>query len=84
MVYGLYKGVRSSQDYQRIARDVGLRLRKISDENKVFFIKEFTTMRFPFHDVVQTAWSFAWGLPGSTVRMRMALGSCCKCARGCC
>ena len=83
MVYGLKKGVRSSQDYQRIARDVGLQSRKISDKNKGFFIEELTTMRFPFHDVVQTAWSFAWGLPGSTVRMRMALSSCYKCTRTC-
>lgn len=35
-----------------------------------------TTRRWPSHCAVQTAWSFAWGLPGSTARMEATLNDC--------
>ena len=35
-----------------------------------------TTRRWPSHCAVQKAWSFAWGLPGSTTRMEATVIYC--------
>ena len=69
--------MRAAQDRDGMSGNVSLRTGAISMALKFDAYLEglLTITRNPSHSAVLRAWSFAWGRPGSTVRIRMNLGA---------